>query len=53
MEHRTPKEHADETQEISKQFADASQGVPEVPQEVDDGIHATLIADETSDSNMP
>jgi hypothetical protein len=48
----TPEEHADETQEVPKQFAETSQGVPEVPEEVDDGIHAPLIADEASDGNL-
>jgi len=37
---------------IPKQFADASQRVPEVPEEVDDGIHAALIAEEASDGNL-
>jgi len=48
----TPEEHADETQEVSKQFTDAPQGVPEVPEEVDDRIHAPLIAEEASESNL-
>jgi hypothetical protein len=46
-------EHAGETQEVTEQFADACQQVPEVPEEVDDGIHAALIAEEASDGNPP
>ena len=38
---------------VTKQFADTSQGVPEVPEEVDDGIHTPLIADEASEGNLP
>ena len=46
-------EHADETQEVPKQFANASQSVPEVPEKGDDGIHAPLIADEPSYGRLP
>jgi hypothetical protein len=38
---------------LTEQLADASHRVPEVPEEVDDGIHAALIADEASDGNPP
>jgi len=37
---------------LSKQLADASQGVPEVPEQVDDGIHASLIADKAGKRNL-
>ena len=45
-------EHADETQEVTEQLADASKTVPKVPEEVEDGIHAALIAEEASDGNL-
>ena len=38
---------------VAEQFGDASQGVPEVPDEVDDGLHAAPIAEETSEGNLP
>jgi len=38
---------------VTKQFADTSQGIPEVPREVDDGIHAPLTADEAYNGNLP
>ncbi len=47
------KDDADETQEVSRQLTDASQGVPEVPEQVDDSIHAPLIADEACNDNLP
>jgi len=47
------KEHADETQEVAEQLGDASKTVPRVPKEVEDGIHAALIAEESSDGNLP
>jgi hypothetical protein len=47
------KEDAYETQEVAEQFGDASQGVPEVPEEVDAGVHAPLITEGASDGNMP
>ena len=47
-----PKEHADETEEVTGQFAEASQHVPEVPEEVDDGIHAASIPRKASDGNF-
>jgi hypothetical protein len=37
---------------VAKHLADASRRVPEVPEEVDDGIHAALIAEEASDGNL-
>jgi hypothetical protein len=43
-----PEESADETQEIAGHFADASQAAPEALEEVDDGTHAPLTADEAS-----
>ena len=46
-------EHADETQEVTEQFADASKAVPKVPEEVEVGIHAALIAEMTLDRNVP
>jgi hypothetical protein len=46
-------ERADETQEIAEQFADASQGSPQVPEGVDNDIHAVLIAEETPNGNLP
>jgi hypothetical protein len=48
----TLEERADETQEVAEKLADACQQVPEVPQEVDDGIHADLIAQKVSDGNL-
>jgi len=36
---------------VTKKFAETSQGIPEVPEEVDDGIHAALIARKASDGN--
>jgi hypothetical protein len=44
----TPKEHADETQEIAEQFADASQGVTDIPKD----IHASPIPRKTYDGNL-
>ena len=38
---------------IAEQRAEASRRVPEVLQEVDDGIHADLIARKVSDGNLP
>ena len=38
---------------VTKQFDNAFQRVPEVPEEVDDSIHAPLIADEASKRNLP
>jgi len=46
-----PEENADETQEVAGHFADASQAAPEAFEEVDDGTHAPLIADEASKCN--
>jgi len=46
-------ENADETQEVAGHFADASQGTPEALEEVDDGIHPPLIADEAPERNLP
>ena len=37
---------------LAEQFAEASQCVPEVPEEVGDGIHAALIAENSSDGNL-
>ena len=42
---RAPEEHADETQQVTKQLANASQGNPEVPDEVEGAVHAALIAE--------
>jgi hypothetical protein len=36
-----------------EKLPDACQQVPEVPQEVDDGTHAALIARKVSDGNLP
>jgi len=36
---------------LTEKLADAFQRVPEVPEEVDDGIHEDLIAEEASDGN--
>jgi len=33
-------------------LADASKTVPKVPEEVEDGIHAALTAEESSDGNL-
>jgi hypothetical protein len=44
-------EHADETQEVTEHLADACRQVPEVLEEVEDGIHADLIAEEAADGN--
>jgi hypothetical protein len=49
----TPEERVDETQEVTQKLADTCQSVPEAPEEVDDGIHAVLIARKASDGNMP
>ena len=45
-------EHAGETQEVTNQLTDASQAIPKVPEQVDDGIHASAIAEITSDDNL-
>ena len=45
-------EHTGETQEVTKQLVDASQAIPKVPEQVDDGIHASAIAEITSDDNL-
>ncbi len=45
-------EHAGKSQEVTNQLADAYQGVPKVPEQVDDGIHASGIAEITSDDNL-
>ena len=44
-------EHAGKTQEVTDQLADASQGISKVPEQVDDGIHASAIAEIISDDN--
>ena len=44
-------ERAGETQEIAGHLADASKTVPKVPEEVEDGIHAALIAGIASGGN--
>jgi len=44
-------EHADEAQQVAEQFDDASQCVPQVPEEIDDGVHTPLIAEEASEDN--
>jgi hypothetical protein len=49
----TPEEHADETQQVTKQLANASQGDPEVPDEVEDAVHAALIAETALTDNGP
>jgi hypothetical protein len=49
----TPEEDADETREVTEHLTDACQQVPEVLEEVDDGIHSHLIAEESSDGNLP
>ncbi len=49
----TPEEHADETQLVTKQLANASQGDPEVPDEVEDAVHAALIAETALTDNGP
>jgi hypothetical protein len=36
-----------------EQLADASQGAPQVPQEIADGLHAPLLAEEASAGNLP
>ena len=46
------KEHATEAQEVTNQFADASDTVPKVPEQVNDCIHASGIAEITSDDNF-
>jgi len=47
-----PQEHAGETQEVTDQLTDASQGIPKVHEQVDDGIHASAMAELTSDDNL-
>jgi len=44
-------ERADERQEVTEHLADACRQVPEVLEEVEDGIHAALIPEEASDGN--
>ena len=52
--HRTDaKEDADEMQEVTEQLPDASQGAPQVPQEVADGLHAPLLPEEAFPGNLP
>jgi hypothetical protein len=46
-------EHADETQQVTKQLANASQSDPEVPDEVEDAVHAALIAETALPDNGP
>ena len=46
-------ETADETQQVTKQLANASQGDPEVPDEVEDAVHAALIAETALTDNGP
>ena len=46
-------EHDGETQEVTEQFADASEGAPQVPQEIADGLHSPLLAEEASAGNLP
>jgi len=41
-----------ETQEITDQLADAFQGISKVPEQVDDGIHASGIAAITPNDNL-
>ena len=45
-------EHADETQKVTEKLADASDRVPEVPEEVEDGIHVAPIPRKASDGNL-
>ncbi|MBC8373309.1 MAG: hypothetical protein H8E53_06935 [Planctomycetes bacterium] len=45
-------ERTDETQDVTEKLADACHRVPEVPEEVDNGIHAALIADQASKCNL-
>ncbi len=45
-------EHAGEAQEVTNQLADASQAIPKAPEQVNDGIHASAIAEITSDDNL-
>lgn len=42
-------ERHEETQEVTEKLADARRQVLEVPEEIDDAIHAALIAEEASD----
>jgi len=49
----TPEKHADETQQITKQLANASQGDPEVPDEVEDAVQAALISETAITDNGP
>ena len=39
-------------QEVTEKFADASDRVPEVPEEVEDGIHVAPIPRKASDGNL-
>jgi hypothetical protein len=45
--------NADETQPVTKQLANASQGDPEVPDEVEDAVHAAWIAETALSDNGP
>jgi hypothetical protein len=44
--------HAGEPQQAAHQSANTSQGVPEVAEEADDGVHVPLIAEEPDDGNL-
>ena len=44
---------ADETQQVTKQLANASRGDPEVSDEVEDAVHAALIAETALTDNGP
>ncbi len=44
-------EHAGEVQEVTNQLPDASQGIPKVPEQVDDSIHASGIVEIASDDD--
>jgi hypothetical protein len=47
------KEHAGESQEVTEQLADATKTIPKVPQEVEGGTHATMMAKGADDGNLP
>ncbi len=45
-------EHAGEAQEVTNQLTDASEAIPKVSEQVDDGIHASGIARIAADDNL-
>ena len=45
-------EHADEAQQVAEQFDDASQRLPEVPEEVADSIHVAPVPQKAPDGNL-